>query len=81
MDITKEILEIVNMTTELPQEDFDFILELLEHDEWGVAFETLCAAILEEGLPIAQETYTKLESLCHAMGMDKSDLLQIVPTQ
>ncbi|MGE8034836.1 MafI family immunity protein [Lysinibacillus sp. NPDC093692] len=41
-------------TTRLPQKDRITVLEYLEHREWGVALEHLCATICEENILISE---------------------------
>ncbi|MFD0680352.1 MULTISPECIES: MafI family immunity protein [unclassified Paenibacillus] len=47
-------------------------LELLEHNEWGIALENLCATIFEENLPISVFIYTEIKCVGEVMEMDSS---------
>ncbi|QKS45650.1 MafI family immunity protein [Paenibacillus cellulosilyticus] len=53
MNIEKEIRNLTVEITELTEADRATVKELLEHNEWGVAFEHLCAAIFELSAVIA----------------------------
>ncbi len=69
MNIGKEIYNIIKNINNLPKNDYDSIVELLEHDEWGVALENLCAALHEENINISKSIYIKIITLGQMMNM------------
>lgn len=72
MDLSSEIFNLVRNIVGLPEKDRNFIIELLEHDEWGVAFESICGAILEDKIPISNEIFGKVCELGKKMDLDSS---------
>ncbi|MCM3629482.1 MafI family immunity protein [Paenibacillus glycanilyticus] len=68
MNIEKELTQILEQF-KLPQDDKTFITELIEHREWGVALEYLCAAIVQEKIIISKELYKQIASTAKKMDM------------
>jgi len=66
-----EILEIAKRV-KLPSSDIDAIIEYLEHNEWGIAFEVLCSAIENDQLPISSDEYIQIRRIGESMGMDSN---------
>lgn len=52
MNIEMKIKTLLEQLDALPKKDKIAVLEYLEHSEWGVALEHLCATISEENIPI-----------------------------
>jgi hypothetical protein len=48
----------------------EFIQELLDHNELGLALETLCSTLHESGLPVPAPAYARLEQAGAAMDLD-----------
>lgn len=67
MNIEKEIRNVTAEITELPQADIATVTELLEHNEWGVALEHLCATIIEEGILIPETMFDLIKKLGEEM--------------
>jgi hypothetical protein len=70
--LEKRILSLANKTKEflLPQ-DLQNILDDIEYNEFGVAFETLCAQLFECEASISPQTYTEIETLGKDIGIDE----------
>jgi|GEM_PF-5858062 hypothetical protein len=47
----------------------DDIDELLSHDEWGIAYETLCSEIYNKGIALDRESYLLIVSMGKIMEM------------
>ncbi|WP_424769362.1 MafI family immunity protein [Paenibacillus sp. sgz302251] len=69
MNVEEEIKQIIDQVIELPRRDRTFILELLEHREWGVALEHFCAAVTQERIQITNELYKHIEVVSREMDM------------
>lgn len=52
------------------KKDRENIDEYLDHNEWGLAFEVLCAAIQESNIKISQENYEIISVLGNQMELD-----------
>lgn len=58
--LSKLLIEVKN---KLPSNDVNIILEFIEHNEVGLAFETLCTQLYEYNVQISIEIYREL-SFC-----------------
>lgn len=72
MDKAKILLEILNGIEQLPQKDKIDVEEFIEHDEWGIALETICSVILEEKILIHKQIYKRIIDVGDEMEMDSS---------
>jgi hypothetical protein len=54
-----------------PEKDTDEIDFYLDHDEWGLAYEVLCAVIGIEKIHISQKDYDVIKHLGEIMKMDE----------
>jgi hypothetical protein len=72
MELDNLLKEIVKYITNLSLKDEKDILEFIEHDEWGIALETICSVIEQEDIPVDQNIYSKIEEAGLYMEMDKS---------
>ncbi len=81
MDIENKIRMALDSFENLPIRDREFILELLVHNEWGVALETLCAVIYEDKLIISQEIYSLIEKVGLEMEMDSTNWVKVKPLE
>lgn len=65
-------LKITEISHELNigEKDKEDIEEYLEHNEWGLAFEVLCAAIQESNIKISQENYEIINMIGNQMELD-----------
>jgi len=81
MDIEYNIRLVLDSIKSLPMRDRESIIELLDHNEWGGALETLCAAIYEDKLNISQETYSLIEEVGLEMEMDSNNWGNIKPIE
>ncbi|GAA0182128.1 hypothetical protein SH2C18_45610 [Clostridium sediminicola] len=72
MNISAEITCIIEKIIEFPEKDKEDIYEFLEHDEWGIALETLYAVLYEEKIPITKSIYDTVISVGEIMDMDSS---------
>ncbi|MEW5978411.1 MAG: MafI family immunity protein [Acidobacteriota bacterium] len=67
--------------TTLTDSERNEVMHFLDVGEYGVALETLCAIIEEEGKVIASETYLQIEAIGHRMAMDPATWTRIRPIQ
>ncbi|MNT68056.1 hypothetical protein D3C72_2062520 [compost metagenome] len=81
MDIENTIGLALDSIKSLPMRDKESIIELLDHNEWGVALETLCAAIYEDKLAISQETYSLIKEVGLEMEMEPYNWENIKPLE
>lgn len=51
--------------------DVSWTKHFIEVGEYGLAFETLCEVIIEEGCSIPETIYQKIVNLAHRMKIDK----------
>jgi hypothetical protein len=72
MEMAERILKIVDRISDLPVSDRDSINELLEHDEWGVALETLCGALYEEEIKIPRTAFEEIKAAGEEMELEPS---------
>lgn len=72
MNTEEYILKIVETIPELEKSDKDEIYEMLEHDEWGVAFEIICSVLEQEHIIINKRTYLLIGQLGKQMDMPNS---------
>lgn len=69
----EELLEIVEVVRkDLSSEDVLNILEFIDNNEWGVAFETLCTQIDENEIPITKEFFHRLEDYAKKIKLNDS---------
>ena len=71
MDLQKRIYALLIGVNDFPLKDKRDVLEFLEHDEWGVAFEVMCSVIEQENLSIDNERYKDIEEIGIHMEMDE----------
>ena len=69
MDI-KKILEIAKKV-KISEKDIEAIIEYLEYDEWGIAFEILCSAIISDNIDVSNQEYVEIKEIGEYMKMDK----------
>lgn len=70
-----DILSVLDgMEAHLPCEVTDIIHELVDHNEAGVALETLCSWICERGIVIPQRDKAKLRDAADWLGIPLSRL-------
>jgi hypothetical protein len=62
-----KLKSIVKALEGLPQKDRVTVLELLDHREWGVALEHLCATICEENVPISDSILQQIKEVSQQM--------------
>lgn len=72
MDKAKILLEILNGIGQFPQKDKKDVKEFIEHDEWGIALETICSVILDEKILIHKQIYKRIIDVGNEMEMDSS---------
>jgi len=72
MEIVQEIVQILELISCLSNKDFNDVNELLDHNEWGIAFELLCSALFQDKIQISQEAYEKIENAGKVMELDYS---------
>ncbi|WP_047982129.1 MafI family immunity protein [Ornithinibacillus contaminans] len=72
MELSNLLKEIVKNINNLPLKDEKDILEFIEHEEWGIALETICSVIEQEDIPVDEDIFSKIEVAGLYMEMDKS---------
>ncbi|WP_042462545.1 MafI family immunity protein [Neobacillus dielmonensis] len=72
MELNNLLKEIIKNITNLPLKDEKDILEFIEHEEWGIALETICSVIEQEYIPVDKDIFSKIEEAGLYMEMDKS---------
>ncbi|AEH46537.1 MafI family immunity protein [Parageobacillus thermoglucosidasius] len=72
MNLNILLKEIVRNITNLPLKDEKDILEFIEHEEWGLALETICSVIEQEDITIDKDIFSKIKEAGIYMEMDKS---------
>lgn len=70
MDIGIALLEILNSIKSFPEKDKMDVEEFIEHDEWGIALETICSVVLEEKILIEKQIYQKIKDVGDEMEID-----------
>lgn len=55
----------------LPAENISDARDLLEHDEWGEAFDLLCTQLYEFDVELSVELYELIEATGNAMSIDR----------
>ncbi|MCW3111007.1 MAG: hypothetical protein JWQ09_5513 [Segetibacter sp.] len=69
--IENRLLDLLKETsTQLTSEDIMLISEFIEHNEWGLAYETLCTQLDEYNAQISSATYEKITDLAKVMNID-----------
>jgi hypothetical protein len=63
-DAKSQVVNFVDdFSDRLKKQDVENILEMANHNEWGIAFEILCAQLYEWNSPISQEECDALRQL------------------
>lgn len=65
-----KILEIANRL-KLSEKDIESIIEYLDNNEYGIAFETLCSAIESDNIRVLISDYNNIKKIGEYMKMDK----------
>jgi uncharacterized protein YfaA (DUF2138 family) len=73
-----KIKDIVQQVDGLPKNDQVIVLEYLEHREWGVALEHLCAAIYEEKIHLKESVLQQIKDVSIQMGIWKEIREQLI---
>lgn len=72
-ELEKKLLSVVNkMKNKLSARDIEYILDLFEHNEMGVAYEHLCVQLNEYSIPISKELYDEISELGKSMDIEAS---------
>lgn len=71
-DIEPQLLQLHSEFAQyIERKDSDWILKLLEHAEWGLAFDTLIFLVKSENLFVSPDQFRRLDALGHVMEMDR----------
>ena len=74
MNTEIRIRNLINLLIEkLKEEDSQEILEYLDHNEWGIAFENLVSIILSERIQINEHIFNELIDLGNDMEIELND--------
>lgn len=63
---------IEQIRDELPEEDVKEALDFVEHNEFGVSFELICAQLFEYDIKVSADIYRKIEEIGRSMTFDDS---------
>ncbi|MDF2866440.1 MAG: hypothetical protein K0R72_1258 [Clostridia bacterium] len=66
----KKILKIAEKV-KIAEKDIESITEYLKYDEWGIAFEILCSAIISDSINVSNQEYVEIKEIGEYMKMDK----------
>lgn len=65
------VADIVEKATDhLEDRDVLNAKDMLDHNEWGIAFDIVCQQIYEHGSAISDDFYNQIEDAGHAMKME-----------
>ncbi|HRD56152.1 MAG TPA: MafI family immunity protein [Parachlamydiaceae bacterium] len=68
-----QLNELINeANTKLPIDDIKNILEFIENNEFGIAFETFCTQLYEYDIKISSEFYEKIVFLGQSINIEPS---------
>ncbi len=70
--MSEQIKRLLRTINGISLDDINEIIEFLEHDEWGVAFEILCTVIEQENIIITIYQYQEIEDIGNKMNMDSN---------
>lgn len=70
MNIVNKITSIIQQVNQLSYIDKSRIQEYLEHDEWGIALEELCAAIYEDKIYITKSIFQHIKETAEQMELE-----------
>ena len=70
MNISVDIYNLTKNIQGIPEKDLADILEYIENNEWGIAYETLCCSIEQGNLTITEEEYDTIKKIGLMMKMD-----------
>lgn len=74
--ISIQIIQLLE-DVKLPAADIENIIEFTAHNEYGLAYETLCTQLYEYSVPISSAYYEKLSSIGMLMEIDSSMWLSL----
>jgi hypothetical protein len=66
-----------NVKAKLPERDVALITEFAEHDEWGLAYETLCDQIYGYNIPITNKLYEEIVTYGKSIQIDETYYLPL----
>ncbi|MBP0724075.1 MafI family immunity protein [Bacillus sp. RG28] len=69
-NLNLRITKIIENINGLPKGDKQELTEFLEHDEWGIALEHLCATVLEEEINISSELFYEIREVGEKIEID-----------
>lgn len=68
LTLTKILKEVRN---ELPSDSIEITEDFIFHEEWGLAFDTICSQIFEDDIRISKSLFEKISFLGNLMNIDK----------
>lgn len=68
--MSEQIKILLRTINGISLDDINEIIEFLDHDEWGVAFEILCTVIEQENIIITIYQYQEIEDIGNKMNME-----------
>jgi hypothetical protein len=76
--LIKQLNILLNgVKNKLPQNDVKNILEFIDNNEFGLAFETLCTQLYEYNIQISSEFYEKISSCGKSINIPSSIWLSL----
>lgn len=73
MRIGKEIVKLANRIKGLSEEDRENVIEYVEYNEFGVAYELLCTQLYEFDIKISIEDYELIKQIGKRMKLEPSE--------
>jgi len=70
--MSEQIKRLLRTIIGISLDDINEIIEFLDHDEWGVAYEILCTVIEQENTIITIYQYQEIEDIGNKMNMDSN---------
>ena len=71
-NIENRIINLANKISGLSNVDRKNIIEFADHNEWGLALDTLCSQIYEYGIVITKDIYEEIKQLGNCMEIDET---------
>ena len=63
---------MADFASKLPSENITDAQDLIEHGEWGEAFDLLCTQVYEYELAVSQEQYALIDQTGGLMGLEST---------
>ncbi len=74
-NVEDRVIGLAKKIEKLSEEDHQNIIDLAEHNEWGVALDSLCHQLYEYDIKITKSDYDEICGLGKEMGMNVDEWL------